>query len=246
MKTSLLALCVPLFVVLLVYPAYALSVPERLVYDVSWSGIKAGTAVYEVTAQGVDLRIVYTVRSAGWLAPIFFVDDKTESVLSRGSGMNPLGIQKLYREKINEGKTHSLKEAQFDLTMLKVYTKDFLAKTEKSDPISDRTFDNLSCIYVIRSSELMPGKSIFIDIYDCKSLWHAEVRAVRREEIRTPQGRFKTLMVKTLLKSGVVSTRTGDVTIWLTDDSRRIPVRMTTKLKVGEITATLVGGSYWP
>ena len=32
----------------------------------------------------------------------------------------------------------------------------------------------------------------------------------------------------------------------LTDDERRIPVQMKSKVRIGSITATLVGGSYWP
>jgi hypothetical protein len=69
---------------------------------------------------------------------------------------------------------------------------------------------------------------------------------LRREEVRTPLGKFKTIMVKPLLKAEGFFARTGDVTIWVTDDERRIPVKMTTKVKLGKITATLVGGSYWP
>jgi len=85
MKTlALLALFVLLSVTLPFPPASALSVPEKLIYQVTWSGITAGTAVQEVTASGGELRIVYTVRSAGWLNPIFFIDDWTESVLSPG------------------------------------------------------------------------------------------------------------------------------------------------------------------
>jgi hypothetical protein len=239
-------LYVPLLLLGFVVPASALSVPERLVYDVSWTGIKAGTAVQEVTSKGGELHIVSTVHSAGWLTPIFPVDDRTESVLSRYDGVDALGMPKSYHEKINEGKTHTLKQALFDPTRLKVDTKDFLKKTEKSDPISAKTFDSLSCIYFVRSSELVMGKSLFIDIYDCKRLWNTEVQVVRREEISTPLGRFKTIVVKPLLKAEGFFARTGDVTVWLTDDSLRIPVKMTTKVKLGKITATLVGGSYWP
>jgi hypothetical protein len=36
----------------------------------------------------------------------------------------------------------------------------------------------------------------------------------------------------------------GEMVIWLTDDSRRLPVKMQTKVKVGSITATLVSGSF--
>jgi len=227
-------------------PASALSIPERLVYDVSWTGIKAGTAIQEVSTQGGELHIVSTVHSAGWINPFFPVDDRTESVLSKSGGPEALGMPRSYHEKINEGRTHTLKQAQFDPVRLKVDTRDFIKNTEKSDPISARTFDSLSCIYFVRSSELVLGKSLYIDIYDCKRLWNTEVQVVRREEISTPLGRFKTIVVKPLLKSEGFFARTGDVTVWLTDDRLRIPVKMTTKVKLGSITATLVGGSYWP
>jgi hypothetical protein len=243
---ALLIFSVPLFVSVFALPASALSIPERLVYDVSWTGIKAGTAVQEVTSHGGEIHIVSTVHSAGWITPIFPVEDRTESVLARSDGPAALGMPKSYSEKINEGKTHTLKEALFDQARLKVETKDLLKKTEKSDAISARTFDSLSCVYFVRSSELVVGKSLFIDIYDCKRLWNTEVQVVRREEIRTPLGRFKTIVVKPLLKAEGFFARTGDVTVWLTDDSLRIPVKMTTKVKLGKITAMLVGGSYWP
>lgn len=227
-------------------PAFALTIPERLVYDVSWTGIKAGTAIQEVSTQGGELHIVSTVHSAGWINPFFPVDDRTESVLLKSGGPENLGMPRSYHEKINEGRTHTLKEAQFDSVRLKVDTRDFIRKTEKSDPISARTFDSLSCIYFVRSSELVLGKSLYIDIYDCKRLWNTEVQVVRREEISTPLGRFKTIVVKPLLKSEGFFARTGEVTVWLTDDRLRIPVKMTTKVKLGSITAMLVGGSYWP
>ena len=243
---TLLSLCAAFFTLSPVFPASALTVPEKLVYEVSWTGIKAGTAVQEVAVKGDELHIVSTTHSASWLKPFFPVDDRSESVLARGSGSEHFGTPKYFKEKINEGKFHALKDAQFNAQKLTVDTKDFLKNTEKTDVISSRTFDTLSSIYVVRSMELEPGKSVYIDIYDCKRLWNTEVQVVRREEIDTPLGRFKTLVVKPHLKSEGLFARTGDVTVWLTDDSLRIPVRMMTKVKLGKITATLVGGSYWP
>ena len=245
-KLALLTVCASLLAVLPVYPASALTIPEKLAYEISWTGIKAGTAVQEVTVKGDELRIVSTTHSAGWINPFFPVDDRSESVLVRGSGSEHFGVAKYFKEKINEGRFHTLKEAHFDPLALKVETMDFLKRQGKTDPITARTFDTLSSVYVVRSMELVPGKSVFIDIYDCKKLWNTEVQVVRREEISTPLGRFKTLVIKPLLKSEGLFARTGDVTVWLTDDSLRIPVRMTTKVKIGSITVTLVGGSYWP
>jgi hypothetical protein len=246
MKTfALSAICAALFLSSFVSPASALTVPERLVFDVSWTGVKAATAVQEVTATGGELHIVNTTRSVPWLNTFFSVDDRAESVLTRGIG-EQLPTAKFYKEKISEGKFRAQKEARFDMKNLKVETKDFIKKQEKTDTISAKTFDSLSCIYYVRSLDLIPGKSVYVDIYDCKRLWITEVKVLRREEITTPVGTFKTLVVKPLLKAEGFFARTGDITVWLTDDSLRIPVKMTTKVKIGKITATLVGGSYWP
>jgi hypothetical protein len=240
---ALLAICASFLLSLSASPASALPAQEKLVYDVSWTGLTAATAVQQITTDGNELHITSTTRSSGWLNPIFKVDDRTEAVLTR---TETFGAPKYYHEKINEGKFHALKEAHFDQQELKVATKDFIKKTEKADQISPKTFDSLSSIYYIRSVELVPGRSIFIDIYDCKHLWKTEVKVLGREEVRTPLGKFKTIKVKPILKAEGFFARTGDVTIWVTDDARRIPVKMTTKVKIGNITATLVGGSYWP
>jgi len=245
-KPTIASLVAALFAILLTASASALTVPEQLRYDVSWSGIKAGTAVQEVTPREGELHIVYTVHSSGWINTFFPIDDRTESVLSRGNGSEPFGMPRLFKEKINEGKTHTLKEAQFDMDNLQVETKDFLAHTEKSDAVTARTFDTLSCIYFIRASELEAGKPVHMDIFDLKRLWKAEVRVLRKEEVRTPLGKFKTIVVRPVLSAEGKKTRADYMTVWLTDDSRRIPVKIAVKLKVGEFVATLAGGSYWP
>ncbi|MCM0082775.1 DUF3108 domain-containing protein [Geomonas sp. Red32] len=248
MKTfALLAICTLFLLPLSASPASALSpTPERLVYDISWTGLSAATAVQEVNYKGDEVHIVSTTKSAKWLNPFFPVNDRAEAILKKGGGSDYLVVPKIYREKINEGRFHTNKEAVFDIPQLKVETKDFLKKTEKVDPISARTFDSLSCIYAVRGMDLTVGKSIFIDIYDCKKLWKTEVQIVKREEIKTPLGKFKCLVVKPLLRSEGFFARTGDVTVWITDDALRIPVKMTTKVKIGKITAVLIGGSYWP
>jgi len=244
-KIALVALTFALLVCLPPFAASALEVPERLVFDVNWSGLSAGTAVQEVSSRDGELHIVYTVRSSGLVNAFFSIDDRSESVLPQGGGTGPIGTPRLFREKINEGKTHTWKEALFDEAARKVDTKDFLKHTEKSDPISALTHDTLSSVYLIRTSELAPGTTLHLDIFDCKRLWNAEVHVVRREEVSTPLGRFKTLVVTTQLKAEGVKPRPDYMTVWLSDDSLRVPVKMTIKLKVGEFTATLAGGSHW-
>lgn len=240
----ILALCAFLAVPFSASRSSALTIPEKLVYNISWTGVSAATSVQEVSASGKEVRIVSSTRSKGWVHTFFKVDDRSESVIDRSEG--GFGKPKLYRTQVKEGNYRVLKEAQFDPQNLKVEMKDQIKKTEKTEQISTKTFDTLSSIYYLRSLDLEPGKTVNLDIYDCKRLWKAEVKVLRREEVETPVGKFKTVVIKPTFRSEGATPRTGELLVWVTDDAKRIPVKIATKVKVGSINATLVGGSYWP
>jgi len=226
--------------------AAAFPIPERLEFELSYTGIPAGHAVQEVTQEGTDIHIVSTARSADWLRFFFPVDDRIESYLTSGTPSQHIGSPRLYKERKREGKTKTDREARFDRQQLEVTTIDHRKKSEKKQAITKRTYDTLSSFYYFRTIPLQVGSSYFIDIFDCKRLWNTEVKVLRREEISTPLGRFKTIVIHPLLKSEGIFARTGDMFIWLTDDDRRIPVQMKSKVIVGSITTTIAGGSYWP
>jgi hypothetical protein len=67
-----------------------------------------------------------------------------------------------------------------------------------------------------------------------------EVQVVKKEKLDTVLGEINTIQVRPIMKSEGIFERKGAIDIWLTDDDRRIPVRMKTKIKIGSITATLV------
>jgi len=227
-------------------PVFAFQVPERLEYEITYSGVMAGRAVQEVTREGNEVRLVSTAKSADWLKLFFPVNDRIESVLIKGVPPLFIGVPRLYRERIHEGWTRFEKDAVFDREALEVNTSDFLKKTETTQKITKRTYDTLSSFFYFRTVALQVGTSSFIDIFDCKKLWNTEVQVLRREQVTIPLGTFNTVVIKPLLKFQGIFARTGDIHIWLTDDERRIPVLMKSKVKIGSITVTLVGGSYWP
>lgn len=234
-----LALCCP------VNRADAFPIPERLEFELSYSGITAGHAVQEVKQVGAETHIVSTAKSADWLRFFFPVDDRIESYLVSGTPPLYIGSPRLYQERKHEGKTITNREARFDRQKLEVTMVDHRNKVEKKATITKRTYDTLSSFFYFRTIPLQVGTSYFIDMYDCNRLWNTEVKVLRREELATPLGRFKTIVIQPMLKSEGIFARTGDMFIWLTDDDRRIPVQMKSKVIVGSVTATLTGGSYW-
>lgn len=226
--------------------ASAFPIPERLEFELSYTGITAGRAVQEVKQVNNEVQIISTARSADWLRFFFPVDDRIESFLLTDTSAQFMGTPRLYHERKREGKTITDREARFDHQKLEVTTIDHRNSSEKKHAITRQTYDSLSSFFYFRTVPLQVGTSHFIDIYDCNRLWNTEVKVLRREQLKTPLGRFNTIVIQPLLQSEGIFARTGDMLIWLTDDERRIPVQMKSKVVVGSITATLTGGSYWP
>ncbi len=223
--------------------AAALNIPEKLVFELTWVGIKAGTATQEIVRENGAVKIISTARSADWISPFFPVEDRIETVLAVNQATDP-GLPKSYRMKIREGRTRRDKEIIFDHAKGTALYIDYLSGERKNVEINDKTLDTLSSFYFVRSLPLEVGKSVFISIFDGKKLWNTEVQVLRRERIKTGLGSFDTIVVKPLMKSEGIFEKKGDMYIWLTDDERHLPLKMKTKVPVGSITATLVGGSF--
>jgi hypothetical protein len=224
--------------------ASAFGLPERLFYDLTWTGIKAGTATMEITRGSNTLQIVSTAKSAAWISLFYTVDDRIESILLKPKSPMPVGQPQSYRMKIREGRHRRNREIIFHPETHSALYADRLSGEEKNIAIHGNVFDPLSSLYYVRTMRLEVGRPIFVDILDNKKLWHVEVLVLRKEKIRTTLGSFDTIVIKPLMKSEGIFYRKGEIFIWLTDDERRLPVMMRTKVAVGSITATLVGGEF--
>jgi hypothetical protein len=224
--------------------ALCFGVPERLVYDLTWAGIKAGTATLEIVSGGDLTKIVSTARSAGWVSLFFTVDDRTETVLTKTQPPSVIGMPQDYKVKIREGRQRRDKELVFDYKRHKVLAIDHLEGERKGFDIEENTLDPLSSFYYLRTLKIEVGKRLFVDIFDSKKLWNVEVQVLRKERIKTKLGNFDTIVIKPLLKSEGIFNRRGDMYIWLTDDARHLPVQLKTKVVVGFVTATIAEGNY--
>jgi Protein of unknown function (DUF3108) len=223
--------------------ACPLNIPEKLVYDVSWTGVKAGTATQEILVEKDSLRVVSTVRSADWISVFFPVEDRVESVLTKGPPRQ-VGLPLNFRMKVSEGKHRKDKEIIFDHGKGKARYIDHMNGENATVPIGGQTYDTYSSFYFVRMLPLEVGKSVFVSVLDNKQLWNIEVQVLKKERIKTVLGEVNTILINPLVKNEGMFERKGAIFIWLTDDERRIPVKMKTKVAIGSITATLVGGNY--
>jgi hypothetical protein len=222
----------------------AFSIPEKLVYDLTWTGVKAGTATLEVAEDKDSLRVVSTAHSASWVSVFYTVDDRVEALLAKGKSAVFMAQPRNYRLRLREGRHRRDKEIVFDQPGQKAVFIDHLGNEKKEFTIHDNVFDPLSVLYYVRTMKLEVGRPVFVDIFDSKKLWNVEVQVLRKERVSTILGEVNTIVIKPLMKSEGIFNRKGDMLIWLTDDQKRIPVRMQTKIAVGSVIATLVSGVY--
>jgi len=214
---------------------------ERLVFELTWFKLKAGTSVLEVSEGENQGRKAYNISavttSNEYVDIIHKVRDRIESYIYADNLSS-------YRYKVHqeEGSFRRDKEIIFDYGKGTVtYTKD---KKTTIYGISTLVNDSLSSIYYLRTKELTVGKPVIIDIFDTKKLWQVEVQVLGKEKVETPVGVFDTVLVKPILKFEGIFQRKGDVYIWLTDDNRKMPVKMRSKIKIGSISADLVEYKY--
>jgi hypothetical protein len=66
------------------------------------------------------------------------------------------------------------------------------------------------------------------------------VSILRKEKVKVSGiGEVATVVVKPDLKSEGLFHRKGDIFIWLTDDEKRVPVKVETKVPIGKVVAEL-------
>ncbi len=224
-------------------PLFAETVPEKLIYSLSWTGIAVGTATQEIVEDGDMRRINSTARSNDWLSVFFPVEDVITSSLSKEGAPFP-GLTRQYRMQIREGKRRRDREIIFDQAKGIAQYIDHLSPDRAEIPIGPNIYDVYASFYYVRNQKLEVGKSVYVAVLDGKEVQNVEIQVVRKEKIRTILGEVDTIVIKPIIKSKGVFEGKGSVHIWLTDDARRIPVKAQTKVTVGSVTATLVGGTY--
>ncbi|RLB94448.1 MAG: DUF3108 domain-containing protein [Deltaproteobacteria bacterium] len=105
------------------------------------------------------------------------------------------------------------------------------------------TVDPLAALYFTRRTPLAPGMQIERPVTDGKKLVVGRARVLGKEKIQVPAGVFDTLVIEPDLRDvGGVFEKSPEarIRLWLSDDDRRIPVRVYSKVVVGYFVGELI------
>jgi len=207
---------------------------ERLRFSVQYGPIKAGSAYLEVpemTDQDGHPTYLLLARaeSNAFFSKFYKVKNRVESRWdARGR------FSRRYAENRREGKLRVDSEIVFDTERGEARYQD-----GQTYPIPLQVQDALSSFYFTRFQALPLGGSVVFDYHASRKSQPLEVRVIGRERVKTPAGTFNCVAIEPMLKAGGIFKNKGRLVIWLTDDERRMPVMMKSKVAIGSISVIL-------
>jgi len=216
---------------------------ERFTYKVGFAifphaGDITISAQAEQSADGRALmRVTTETASRGLVRGVYEFDNLANVLIEVASG-RALSI----RETGEDPKRKSDSETVFDYEKRIAHHVDRGRPERSVDlPIPDGDpIDLISALVQSREWGLKPGEKRDVLMFFGRDLYPLSIYAEGYEEVRTPIGKFKTLVLvprmendpKGLFKKG------GEIKVWIAQDGSRLPVKMQLKLKFG--TASLL------
>lgn len=205
---------------------------ETLDYNLVWLKMVAGSGRMTIAPDGDSAwRITSVARSTPGFSRIYSVDDSIETTVARDDFSTRRYVKRIDHRGSEKNEITAVEDGVATRTRVE---KNKTEKTKVPRPV----LDPVSVIYQLRRRELTPGKSHKLTLIADGKLYTVDARITRRETIETPAGKFSTVRVEPEMVSGG-TVREERMTIWYTDDERKIPVRIRTEVKFGAITATL-------
>lgn len=210
-------------------------VGESLKFSVQYGFIHAGSAWLEVPEKrdwhGHSVyRLVARAESNSFFSAFYKVRNRIESywdVTGRYSWR--------YTEDRHEGHYRFKGEVKFDPERHQAIYDNGL--TLQTPP---RVQDALSSFYYTRFQALPIGGSVVFDYHASRKSAPLQVKVIGRETIDTPAGTFHCIAIEPALQAGGIFKNSGRLVVWITDDERRMPVLMKSKLTIGSISVILV------
>jgi hypothetical protein len=214
---------------------------ETLVYSIDWRLFNAGKAKVElVPGPRAGYQANLHLESTGIVSKLFKVaDDYTTNMngnyCAESAQMTAMeGNRQRETKIVFDGETHKATYLERDRLKNTVLLS-------KETEIPACVHDVAGGLFFLRTLNLEPGQSVMVPVTDGKKSVMAKVEAQAREDVKTPEGVFKTIRYEVYLFDGVLYKRSAHLNVWIGDDRRRLPVQIRVRMTftVGTINLLL-------
>jgi Protein of unknown function (DUF3108) len=221
-------------------------VGEQLSYDITWSSFitaTAATATVSVRdkkgAYGSPLAyyIVAEGRPTPILAMLYSIYYKADSWLDAGA-LLPVRASIFSQE----GGQRETKLTQFDRVhgTARYEVQEGSSRNARNLAVPAQPHDPMSAIFALRASPLTAGTRMLMPMTLNGNLYQVQMTIERREPLRTRMGTLQAWRIApVMLERGRPADAPRGMVLWISDDARRLPLRMQVELATGRFDLTL-------
>ncbi len=214
---------------------------EKLVFGLKWAFIPAGQAVLEVMPDTVykgqpAKHFRLTARTNEFVDNFF----KVRNVIDAYCDMDMTRTIGYVKEQREGSSIHDV-IVEFDWeNKVAHFFED--GKLERETPLMEGAFDPLSVFYRFRMESMQPGGIHEIPVTDGKRMVMGKGKVVKRENRKVKAGNFPSVLFEPELThiGGVFEQSPhAKLQVWLSDDARKIVLRVRSAVVIGSFTAEL-------
>ncbi|MGY5352073.1 DUF3108 domain-containing protein [Wenyingzhuangia sp. IMCC45533] len=211
---------------------------EKIKFRIHYGIVNAGYASIEVKDKIIDSEPYEHVVGKGWtsgmLKWVFYVDDQYESFIHKKTGYPTRAIRK-----VKEGGHTKNVELFFEKDS--VLTVDHKRNKEKR-VAAKNVHDMIAAFYYLRNNvpdSLDVNQSVEIDMFFDHKKFPFKLVKTGKETLKTKFGKVACFVFKPMVQSGRVFKAKESLSIWITADKNRIPIRIQADLAVGALKADI-------
>lgn len=215
---------------------------EWFKFRIHYGMFTASYATLQVDSATLNGKEVYHVKgtgkSTGLLSLFFKVDDDYQTYFDKKTG-DPLR----FIRKIDEGGHTKDIQIDFNHKEKSALVNDKKHNVKSSHVIKPNTQDMISAFYYLRNhvdtNNLVKGQETKINMFFDKENFGFKLKFIGRETIDTKFGNVPCLKFRPIVQSGRVFEEEESLTIWISDDKNKMPIRLQADLRVGSLKADL-------
>ena len=221
----------------------AFDVGEWFKFKMSYSGfLKAGNATLTVKDSRHNDKETFHVVGKGWTTGMikwfFKVKDRYESYFDKETIMPYKFVRK-----IDEGGHTKDLEIEFDQLNNKAYINNKKHKKKTVIDTKPNIQDMVSTFYYLRNTlvidSLKIGDEVMVDMFFDSENYGFKLKYLGKETLKTEFGKIKTLKFRPYVMAGRVFKEEESLTLWVSNDKNKVPLRIKADLAVGSLRADL-------
>ncbi|PNQ74970.1 DUF3108 domain-containing protein [Hanstruepera neustonica] len=218
-------------------------VGEWFRFEMSYSGwMKAGEATLTVNEGYYKSKPVYHIVGKGWttgaVSWFFKVEDRYESFIDKRNN-------KPYRfiRDIDEGGHTKNIEIEFDQGKNKAHVHNIKHNKKSVHDTEPNIQDMVSTFYYLRNNldveNLKVNDEVSVNMFFDEENYGFKLKYLGEEIIKTEFGKVHSLKFRPYVMAGRVFKEEESLTLWVSNDKNKIPLRVKADLAVGSLRADL-------